>query len=463
MSVRAIEVLLLVLTCAGAARVLTPLRARVPLAAGLAGATAVALVAHLGLERPRWQLLPLYLVALASAGVAARDAMRPSGETRRRAPALLGVLLALLGGAVGWALPVTELREPTGPRPVGTTTITLVDESREDPYRDGEHRRLALQVWYPTSDEAEHEPAAWVDQPAAFASIAADWLDMPAFTLRHVGLVTTHATRDAPVAAGERRPLVVYAHGWTGFRNVHSTLLESLASHGYVVAAADHAPGALAALHPDGEVVPLDARALPSGVPDEEYDRASELLVTTFADDMASVVSRLTDDERFAEHIDPGRIAMIGHSTGGGAAILACGREQGCGTAVGFDPWVEPLGNEHIGQGIDRPLLSIRSEEWADKPNDIRLRRLHAASHEASVPIAITGATHRDFTLLPMLTPLAARIGLSGPAGGEQIHEIVDDWTVAFLDHHLREGAEDPLPNPPTHEEVTVDRALAGG
>jgi predicted dienelactone hydrolase len=460
MSVRTIEVLLLVLTCAGAARVLTPLRGRVPLAVAVAGATTVVLLAHLVLERPRWQLLPVYLVAVATTGLAARDARRPCGATRRRAPVVLGVLLALLGGAVGWALPVTELREPTGPHPVGTATLTLVDEAREDPYRKGERRRLAVQVWYPRSEEAEHEPAAWVDQPEAFSSIAADWLDMPAFTLRHVGLVTTHATRDAPVAAGERRPLVVYAHGWTGFRNVHSTLLESLASHGYIVAAADHAPGALAALHPGGEVVPLDPAALPSGAPQEVYDRASQLLMTTFADDLDSVVARLRGDERFADHVDPGRIAMIGHSTGGGAAILACGRQPGCGAAVGFDPWVEPLGTEQIGEGLEQPLLSIRSEEWAGKPNDTRLRRLHAASHEASVPITIAGATHRDFTLLPMLTPLAARIGLSGPTGGDQTHEIVDEWTVAFLDHHLRDEATESLPSPPEHDEVTVDRGV---
>jgi dienelactone hydrolase len=462
--VRPIEVLLLVLTCAGVARVLTPLRPRPAVAAGLGLATLGTLGAHLLVERPRWQLLPVYVVALASVALSAVDGLQRSEASRRRAPVLGAVLLALLGGAAGWALPVTELREPTGPMPVGTTSTTFVDEGREDPYGDGgEPRRLALQVWYPAAEGTVHDPAAWIDEPGPFASIAAEQLDLPAFALGHVGLVRTHATRDAPIALGGPWPLVVYAHGWTGFRNVHSTQLESLASHGYVVAAVDHAPGALAALHPGGEVVPLEPDALPSGVPEQEYDEASRLLVDTFAQDMGSVVARVTGDGRFADRIDHDRLAMIGHSTGGGAAILACGRQPACRAVVGFDSWVEPLSDELVGQGLERPLLSVRSEEWTGGANDRRLRRLHAASHEASTAISIVGSTHRDFTLLPMLSPLAPRLGLSGPTGGEDIHRIVDEWTVAFLDHHVHAEVVEPMPDRPDHEEVTVEWSPALG
>jgi predicted dienelactone hydrolase len=462
--VRAFEVLLLVLTCAGVARVLTPWRANALLAVGVGAATLTAFGAHLTLERPRWQLLPVYVVALAAVGLATADGLRPCGATRRRAPVVCAVLFALLGGAAGWALPVTQLSEPSGPYPVGTTTTTIVDDSREDPYRDdGAPRRLALQLWYPASVRAESAPSPWIEQPGELASVAAEWLDLPSFALGHLGLVTSHATRDVPIASGDGRPLVLYSHVWSGFRNVHSTQLESLASHGYVVAAVDHAPGSLAALHPGGEVVPIEPEALPTGVPEEQYEAASELLLTTFADDLGSVLAHVVDDERFDGRVDTRRIAMIGHSTGGGAAILACGREPGCHAAVGFDPWVEPLADEVVGQGLEQPLLSIRSEEWTGRRNDARLRRLHAASHEASAPIAIAGSTHRDFTLLPMLTPLAPRIGLSGPTGGAQIHRIVDDWTVAFLDHHLRGEPEDPLQSPPDHPEVTIDRSFGGG
>jgi dienelactone hydrolase len=455
--VRPIEVLLLLLTCAGVARVLTPLRPRPTVAAGVGLATLGALGAHVLVEGPRWQLLPVYVVALASLTLAAVDGAQRSEASRRRAPVVLAVVLALLGGAVAWALPVTELREPTGPMPVGTTSTTFVDEDRVDPYGDGgEPRRLALQVWYPAAGTV-HEPAAWIDDPGTFASIAAEELDMPAFALGHVGLVRTHATRDAPLAPGGGWPLVVYAHGWTGFRNVHTTQLESLASHGYVVAAVDHAPGALAAMHPGGEVVPLEADALPSGVPEEEYDEAARLLMATFADDMGSVVAQVSDDERFADRVDGERLAMIGHSTGGGAAILACGREPACRAVVGFDSWVEPLSDELVAQGLQQPLLSVRSEEWTGGANDRRLRRLHAASHEASTAISIAGTTHRDFTLLPMLSPLAPRLGLSGPTGGDDAHRIVDDWTVAFLDHHLDGEIVEPLVDAPNHEEVTVE------
>jgi dienelactone hydrolase len=460
--VRTIEVLLLVLACAGVARMLTPWRRYAPVAVVVAGTTLAAFAAHLALERPRWQLVPVYVVALATVGLAAADALRPCDPTRRRAPALCAVAFALAGAATGWALPVAQLTAPDGPYGVGTTTTTVVDDSRNDPYREGiQSRRLALQVWYPTAEGGATDPSPWIEEPGAFGSVAAAWLDLPPFALNHLGLVTSHATRDAPLATGNGRPLILYSHGWSGFRNVHSTQLESLASHGYIVAAVDHVPGALASVYPDGEVVPINPDALPSGVPEDEYEAASERLLRTFAEDLDSAMDHMLDWPEFAASIDRGRVAMIGHSTGGGAAILACGRSRACRTVVGYDPWVEPLPTETVGDGLDRPLLSIRSEEWVGNGNDTRLRRLHAASHESSAPVAIQGATHRDFTLLPMLTPLATRLGMSGPTGGETIHEIVDDWTLAFLDHHLRDDPDDPVASPPDHAEVRIDRPLA--
>jgi predicted dienelactone hydrolase len=460
--VRPIEVLLLLLTCAGVARVLTPWRRIPAVALVVGGATLAAFGAHLLLERPRWQLLPAYAIALASVGLAASDGLRPCEASRRRAPAACAVALTLLGGALGWALPVVELTAPSGPYAVGTTTTTLVDAHRDDPYRaGGEPRRLALQLWYPAEEGAAPGRSAWIDEPRAFASAAAAWLDLPAFALSHLGLVSAHATRDAPAAAGTR-PVVLYAHGWSGFRNIHSTQMESLASHGYVVAAVDHVPGALASVYPDGEVVPIDPAALPSDVGEDEYQDASERLVDTFADDLSSTLDHLREDPALAGRIDRGRVAMIGHSTGGGAAILACARERTCRAVVGYDPWVEPLPDDAVGAGLDRPLLSLRSEEWVGNGNDRRLRRLHAASDASSAPVAIAGATHGDFTLLPMLTPLSSRLGMSGPTGGETIHEIVDDWTVAFLDHHLRDDPDDPVESPPDHSQATVDRPLDG-
>jgi dienelactone hydrolase len=300
-----------------------------------------------------------------------------------------------------------------------------------------------------------------VDEADRFGTVAARELALPSFSLGHLGLISSHATEEVrgAAAAPASRPLLLYSHGWRGFRSIQSTLLESLASHGYVVVAVDHSHAALATVFPDGRVVPLDPRALPQGVPPEVREDAGEELVTTFARDLESVLGQLEVGipAEVLATADLGRIGLIGHSTGGGAAILACSRIPGCTAVVGFDPWVEHLPDDLIGAGLDVPLLSVRSEEWVGHRNDRRLRRLHAATGAPEGLVALADVEHRDFTLLPMLSPLAAQMGFSGPVPGEVTHATVEDWTRRFLDHHLTGRGADPLSAPPRHEGARLE------
>src|SRR3954470_7934732 len=85
-----------------------------------------------------------------------------NGLTRRH---LLGAAMAF-GTAVplgvarpAWAVrpapgpPRLILPEPTGPYPVGTVSLHLVDASRPDPTAGpGRHRQLMASVWYPARD-----------------------------------------------------------------------------------------------------------------------------------------------------------------------------------------------------------------------------------------------------------------------------------------------------------------------
>ena len=91
----------------------------------------------------------------------------------------------------------------------------------------------------------------------------ARYLGFPGFALDHVADVPSHSYPGLTPLEG-RLPVVIYSHGWSGFRTVVIDQLESLASHGYLVLAADHTYGAIATRFPDdGSVVPLDERARP--------------------------------------------------------------------------------------------------------------------------------------------------------------------------------------------------------
>jgi len=431
-------------------------------ALGAAAVVTAALVAQRVVEGGRWQLLPASIAAAISAGafvLAAVGARIPLG----RSLAAIVLVAGTVSGLGAWALPVTLLPRPDGPHRIGTTTIVLLDPSRTDdaaatpsgPARTGTPRELVVQLWYPADPTAPSEPGPLMPSAVAFADVGGAALGLPAFTLGHLGVVPGHATPDAP-ALDRPLPVVVLAHGWTGFRTAQADLAEHLASHGYIVAAADHTLGALVTTFPDGRAIPFDPALLPEfgTVEDAEYARRSRALVAMFAEDIELVLRALDQapPDALAGRIDPTRIALIGHSTGGGAAVLACSRTPACGAVVGFDPWVAPLPAPLLTRGLGAPLLTLRTEDWRGRPNDDDLAVLHRAQRRRGSPealIGIEGALHRDFTLVSALSPLGDRLGLAGTTPGGITREVARVWTRSFLDHHLLGSGVDPLVDPP--------------
>lgn len=459
---RPLELLLLVVTIVGVVRPLTRAAANRHLATGVATATTVLAAAHALVEGPRWQLTPLYLAAVVVVLASGVDLVRtPEPRAGGRGWALLG-LLAVVGAVTGWALPVPSLPAPHGELPVGTTVVDLVDDDRLARYGDDPTgpRELALQVWYPADEEAAVRHGAWISEGSRFGRHAATWLGLPAFTLDHIGLVRSHATPEAPPTAevGEL-PVVLYSHGWGGSRRLQSDLAESLASRGYVVAAVDHTHGAVAASFADGTVVPIDPGALPDGAIGGIDAAASGRLVDTFAKDLAFVLDALKEGAvpMLAGRLDLAAVGVAGHSTGGGAAVQLCASDRRCGAVVGFDPWVEPVDDAILGDGLQVPFVALRSEEWVGNGNDARLRRLRASSSGPAALVTVAGTHHRDVTALPFLTPLASRTGLAGPTPRERTHELTEAWTAAWFDHHLRNLGRNPLDRPPRYEEATID------
>lgn len=488
---RPLEVALLIVVALAAALPLFPrTRSRI-LTPPLALLTLAIAVAQAVLEGPRWQLTPAWLAVLTVLVLAARELGRPdSAAARTGSPAedraadsppaprvvLRSTLLAVTAtaGVLLWAMPVVSLPVPSGPFPVGTATTVLIDEQRPEIYGPdpGGPRILPVQFWYPTlplEELDEPEPAPWLVARDGVTRAAARDAGLPGFALSHLGLVRSNTVLDAPLAPDLELGLVLYSHGWSGFREIHITLLEELASRGYLVIAADHTYGALATQLPDSEVAALDPAALPSGVPSDVYDEASRRLVATFADDLQALLDAVLRDDLLGaivngEQLVDTPVGLLGHSTGGGAAVLLCSRDPRCGAIVGYDPWVEPVPDDVIGGDLQVPLLSLRSEEWVDNDNDVRLRRLHAGSTASEGRIAVPGLRHRDLTVLPLLSPLSAQLGLSGPGADRTTLAAVDRWTVQFLEHELRGRGADPLVVPPEPERTILEkRAAIGG
>ena len=407
----------------------------------------MAALAQIGLEGFRWQLWPLFLAAPLLILLAV---MRREGRGRRVLAGLAGLLILVsVAGAV--IFPVPDPYPMTGPYQIGTRVVHLIDPNREEIYgeNNGGPREFTAQVWYPAAPGPEDQRALWMPEIEYAAPAIAGKLNLPAFALGHLKHVRANAFLEAkPVGDGNAYPVLIFSHGWEGFKEQNIYQVEELASHGYVVIGLSHTYGSVITVFPDGRQMPTDQNALPDGVSDEAYDRASNRLVKQWAGDISWTLDELEDrnldfgDWPLSDMVDLDRIGLLGHSTGGGAAVEFCLIDDRCQALLGMDIWAEPALPEILALRLTQPTLSMLSESWyyPNEPdrNYELLGTLAEGAESGMDEIALMGTRHYDFTSLPMLTPLAAQLGLKGPIPGTLGLEIINAESVAFFDKYLK-------------------------
>jgi dienelactone hydrolase len=368
---------------------------------------------------------------------------------------------------------------PTGPSPVGTTSLWLTDTSRPDPWAVGvTARELMVSLWYPAATpegrRAQYMTPAESELQLTNRGITAVPPDMLS-TVR-----TNAAVGTAP--AGHRRslPLVVLSPGFTNSRSTLTALAEDLASHGYVVAGIDHTYESYGTAFPDGRVTTCLAR--------EARQRGSwekGTVVAGRAADVSFVLGELTSENPAwpgAALIDPSRMAMAGHSAGGAAAIAAMLADSRIRAGIDMDGATDaPIPDE----GLSRPFLFLGKQSsytpgsgGAVTPGTREWKRLRGAVSTWERDwellagwkrwLVVAGAVHASFTDLALLADQTG-IDLGEGLSGARSLNITRAYVRAFFDQHLRGWPQPLLDQPsPRYPEVTfcspqAKPARAGG
>jgi hypothetical protein len=260
--------------------------------------------------------------------------------------------------------------------------------------------------------------------------------------------------------------VIVYSHGWTGFRSNAVHQIESLVSNGFIVVAIDHTYAAVATRFPDDEVVDYWPEALPdlAEVGEEPYAEAIEALVDVFSQDIVTVTNALEAGPNgpfgaLAESVDLTRLGLYGNETGGGAAVQFCLEDERCDAVLGLDPWVEPISDRVLATSAVRPALYMRSDDWTGTENDAILRGIAERSTSTSYWIGVEGTAETDFVGMPLLSPLGARLGWKGPIPAGRIIPIVDRYLVGFFDVYLLDTGSAAL-DTSAFEEVSLEVIL---
>jgi predicted dienelactone hydrolase len=443
------------------------LRKQRPFSIGLAGVSGLCLIVHLLFEGFRWQMLPVYAatVGLVIVGLVTH---RNEEKLPKRAGLILALVGLILGVALLLLLPVPRFPHPGGPYPIGTVTYHWIDAGRVETYGDapGGPRELMVQVWYP-AEPTRGRPERWLDGGVMVGRAMAAWRHFPGILLDQTALAYTHTYAGAPISDHQAvYPVVVYVHGWGGFRNINQDQIEALASRGYVVVSADHTYGALVTRFPDGRVATYDPRALSGDEGKEDDQQASEILVQTYAADARFVLDQMAQlnaadpGGRFTGRLDIAHVGLFGHSTGGGAVVQVCAEDARCQAVLGMDAWVEPVADDIIEQSLAQPLLLMNSATWGnDGENYARQRQLFDGLRNTGYFMTIAGTSHFDFVAVPTFSPLAPLLGVKGPLPARRVMEINEMYLIAFFDKHLRNQTVPLLDGPsPDYTEVQFEK-----
>lgn len=407
---------------------------------------------HLLLEGYRWQMVPAYLLVLVLLLRTGWRLSRPlslpeDGHRWRIAGMIAGLLLFLVAVVLPIIFPVPDLPTPTGNHEVGTVTYHLVDPTRPEIYTEDpdDVRQLMAQFWYPATPAADAPRAPYLEAVDIAGPAIAARLDLPPFLLNHLDLVRSNSFVKAPVAPGGPYPLLVFSHGLRGLRAQNTVLMETLASHGYVVASIDHTYGNVLTVFPDGEVAFYNGQLIFGGSSPTVTGGAA--LVDVWGADVRFLLDKVTEWNRVQDHllaaaVDLERIGTLGHSTGGGTALEVCALDERCDAVVGLDAWIEPVSAPLL-QDYPEPVLFLSAPEWLGPENTAAGRTLYQGRTDSGYLLTIAGTQHFDFSDLPLLSPLSPLLGLSGEIESERALEIINTYTLAFFDQVLK---EEPAP-----------------
>ena len=264
--------------------------------------------------------------------------------------------------------------------------------------------------------------------------------------------ISTSLAKDGqPLTGCGTFPLVIFSHGLTGCGTQSIFFTETLARHGYVVAAPDHQDALLCSV--DGTPQTFATATEPAIMDPKTWNDTSYV---SRKDDIEHVLDGVLQDSQLQPIIDPAQIGIAGHSLGGYTALAMVGgwltwKDPRFKAALLLSPYSMPFSIQNTLGGVNVPLM------YQGAQGDIGITpflegRLgaYANSEAPKYFVKLLGGNHFTWTnavcykLLVLADCLQSR-----PEA-----QLINEYAFAFFDHYLKGIAEPVL--------ATPNSALAG-
>ncbi len=312
-----------------------------------------------------------------------------------------------------------KLPNPTGTHAVGTFSVLLVDESRDEPATaEADARKLAIQVWYPAKLNAGPTPerAPYFSNLEAYEST---WGNQRVQLLQRIK--TNSYLRVECADADHPFPVILFSHGWQSTRFLYSSMLEDLASHGFIVVGIDH---------PYMGSVLIGGKVTPSR---EDQFATPEQLLEHYAADVSFVIDELarfnTTHAQLAQRIDLERVGAMGHSNGFLPVMAAAQADNRIKAALVHDKFENELA--FLFQS-NIPLLLFKTES-AETPSQSFFDQSTADLY--FLELAAKHSSCSDPSILESNSDAAARKSL----------ELIKRYTARYFTRYLGNAANDSI------------------
>lgn len=270
--------------------------------------------------------------------------------------------------------------------------------------------------------------------------------------------MTIPASWISSLRTGEKYPLIIFSHGLGAFRTIYSAIGVDLASYGFIVAAVEHRDGSAAATYYfnsqcDAEVGNRSWLYLKTVKQDEDEKttrneqvrrrakECSQALTWILDIDQGKPVKNLLnlgfDVEQLKDSIDRNKIAVVGHSFGGGTVIQALSDDPRFRCGIALDAWMFPL-DDTIHNRVPQPLFFINSVQFQYPANIGKMKTFFSPDKERKM-ITIKGSVHQNFADFTFATGkiLGRLFTMKGKIDSYVAMDLINKASLAFLQKHL--------------------------
>lgn len=370
-----------------------------------------------------WRSLGLYLINIIASIllIAACSSSLSVDSTSIEVLAYLQIVIACL------TIPILYILSVASPTPVlghhslvGTTSFLLdLDPAYKDRSEnqnqtfDRYNTNVIVQCWFPMQPSnnslvqlyekyvvprtvrwTSGSPSFEVEESRILQNNIVKHHSIPVFILRHLALARTNSlwqpNLDRLLEGDQQLPIAIFSHGMYGWRQLHTSLCEDLASLGFIVFACDHAPDAMVSrsINDLANSIPFDFTPPKNG--DKHIDRSFYASgVYRRIRDIRSLIDAMFNGllvkhfPTFEGRLNLQHICLWGNSSGAGCAAAVCCRDRRITRLAMMDGWLYPTPDELRREGVlNASILSISSEHWEfGRVNYIHLLILKSYAH----------------------------------------------------------------------------------